>query len=280
MYEAIVNEKPTYEARSGDIYAENRQGNAELTCPSHLHSHIEIFYLVSGHVSAIIDFKQYEVRSGEALVVFPNQVHKFISHEKNEHSLLFIIHPDVTPEYADVFKTSYPSDPVVRRVNENALLEKLFYSLHQSANETDAKYHTLRTKGFLLSLYAELFSKMSFEKIDPSDSDSAKNIVLFCSEHFSEELSLARLAKELHLSKFYISHIFSEKLDISFNDYVNLLRYTEACRLLRESALKIADVAVLVGFNNVRTFNRVFARFSVLSPSEYRKAHQYVKEGE
>ena len=277
MYEAIVNEKPIYETRSIDVWAAEQNSGKKLTCNSHLHPHIEIFYLISGHVSAIVDFKRYEVGVGEALVVFPNQVHKFISHDDSEHSLLFIIHPDITPEYTELFKSSLPSDPVVRGISKDSLTERLLFSLCESTHHSDAKYHALLTKGFLISLYAELFSGMSFESINHSELDSAKSIVLFCSAHFNEDLSLEYLAKELHLSKFYISHIFNEKLDIGFNDYVNMLRYTEACRLLRESSMKIAEIAVFVGFNNVRTFNRVFTRFDSLSPSEYRRQHNYVR---
>lgn len=278
MYEAITHDKPIYENRSIDIYASGFPYSF-LTCESHLHPHVEMFYLVSGKVLASVDFEQYEVNAGEALIVFPNQVHKFTSLQKDEASLLYIIHPNVTPEYAELFSASRPAAPVIKGVSENETLHKLFFSLSESANSTDARYHSLRTKGFLLSLYAELFSNMSFEDIPSAESDSVKNVISFCSEHFCEDLSLEYLAKKLHLSKFYISHIFNDKLEIGFNDYVNLLRYTEACRLLREGNLKIAEIALLVGFNNVRTFNRIFTRFSSLSPSDYRRAHVGTKGG-
>ncbi len=271
MYETLTNEKPIYETRAMDVYASELRVQTKLTCPSHLHSHIEIFYLLSGRVAASVDFKQYEVCAGEALVVFPNQVHKFTSLEPGEASYLYIIHPNVTPEYAELFSSSRPKSPVIRGVDQDPTLHKLFLSLRESANDTDARYHALRTKGFLLSLYAAIFSTMDFEALSPLETDSAKSIVSFCSEHFSEDLSLDYLASRLRLSKFYISHIFNDKLEIGFNDYVNLLRYSEACRLLRETNLKIAEIAFLVGFNNVRTFNRVFVRFDTRSPSDYRK---------
>ena len=155
MYEAITHDKPIYENRSLDIYASEFPHSC-LNCESHLHPHVEMFYLVSGRVLASVDFKQYEVSQGEALIVFPNQVHKFTSLEKNERSLLFIIHPNVTPEYAELFSAFRPADPVIRGISENSALHKLFFSLSESANSTDARYHSLRTKGLALSLCGAL----------------------------------------------------------------------------------------------------------------------------
>ena len=79
------------------------------------------------------------------------------------------------------------------------------------------------------------------------------------------------LERELHLNKYYISHLFSSKLGIRFNDYVNSLRVSQACRLLRDTEMPITEISDAVGFNTQRTFNRAFARFRGCSPGEYRR---------
>ena len=99
----------------------------------------------------------------------------------------------------------------------------------------------------------------------------AREIVGFCSEHFAEELSLEMLESELHLSKYYISHLFSGKLGIRFNDYINSLRISHACRLLRREDMQITEIAGLVGFEDPFYFSRIFARHIGCSPKAYRK---------
>jgi transcriptional regulator GlxA family with amidase domain len=55
-------------------------------------------------------------------------------------------------------------------------------------------------------------------------------------------------------------------------EYLNVLRVNRAQRLLLSTDLGIAEIAGLVGFSSVQTFNRVFKQQSrLLSPSEYRK---------
>jgi AraC-like DNA-binding protein len=79
------------------------------------------------------------------------------------------------------------------------------------------------------------------------------------------------LEEELHLSKYYISHLFGDKLGIRFNDYINSLRISEACRLLRTSTLSVTEISDASGFGTLRTFNRAFMKQMGMSPSEYRR---------
>jgi AraC-like DNA-binding protein len=82
------------------------------------------------------------------------------------------------------------------------------------------------------------------------------------------------LERDLHISKYYISHVMSQKLNIGFNDYVNSLRISSACRLLRKSDRSITEISELVGFNTLRTFNRAFFKQMGVTPSDYRLRRQ------
>ena len=112
---------------------------------------------------------------------------------------------------------------------------------------------------------------MSINRPSVGDSGALRSIVSFCSQNFSENLSLSLLEEKLHLNKYYISHLFSEKLGIRFNDYINSLRIFEACKMLVNSDLSVTEISEYVGFNTLRTFNRAFSKQTGYSPSEYRK---------
>ena len=104
------------------------------------------------------------------------------------------------------------------------------------------------------------------------------NVIDFCTHHFKSDLTLDSLAESLHLSKYYISRLINERLKQNFNDYINTLRITEACRLLRETDAKIADVSEDVGFGTIRSFNRAFKRIMSVSPAEYRRNADALKQ--
>ena len=82
--------------------------------------------------------------------------------------------------------------------------------------------------------------------------------------------ALELLEKELHISKYYVSHVMHEKLNVGFNEYVNSLRVSNACIYLLKTDMSITEISDAVGFNSIRTFNRAFAKQMKVSPSEYR----------
>jgi AraC-like DNA-binding protein len=76
------------------------------------------------------------------------------------------------------------------------------------------------------------------------------------------------MAQQLHLSKFYISHVFRQRMQIGFTEFINNLRIKCACELLQKGH-SITETAFSSGFTSIRTFNRVFLKEIGLSPSEY-----------
>ena len=107
---------------------------------------------------------------------------------------------------------------------------------------------------------------------DPVQDNAVQQIVRYCSSHYKEPLTVSAVAKALYRSQSYISHTFSERLKISFSDYVNSLRLDEAIRLLKLDGLSIEQVAELSGFPTTRTFHRAFRNKYGISPRGYKKS--------
>lgn len=95
----------------------------------------------------------------------------------------------------------------------------------------------------------------------------------YIDEHSREELSLTRVAKAVNMNANYLSENFKQVTGIKFVDYVAHARFKNACDLLRNSRLRISEIAFAVGFQSLSQFNRVFKKLSGKSPSAYRAAH-------
>jgi AraC-like DNA-binding protein len=94
----------------------------------------------------------------------------------------------------------------------------------------------------------------------------------FIHEHFGDELSLSTVAKAAGTSANYLSEKFKEAIGINFVKYVARARYEKAATLLRETDLRVSEIAFASGFQSLSQFNRVFKKFSGKSPTEYRVA--------
>ena len=90
-------------------------------------------------------------------------------------------------------------------------------------------------------------------------------------EHISEpELSLASAAKVFYLNSSYLSRIFKKETGRSFVEYLTDLRIEKAKLLLKNSDLKIYEIAERVGIDNPNYFGILFKKVEGCSPLEYR----------
>jgi len=88
--------------------------------------------------------------------------------------------------------------------------------------------------------------------------------------HFHENMSLEKVASAVYLNPSYFSLMFKQKMGFGYKDYVIHLRMEKAKTLLRQSHLKVSDVAEQVGYTDMRHFTQVFRKTFQMTPSEYR----------
>ena len=266
--------KIIYEKKTDDLYYRNDNGRkTPLQCSTHLHYHVEIVYMKEGYSRAFIDSDAYELRSGDLLVCFPNRIHRFEDLDQHNRYDLFIVNPDIAPELSQKITTENPLNPVIHDADSNPRLISLIKILSES-DSFPSTYRQIMLKGYCLALFSEILDMMPMRNTKPDENQTLRTVVQFCSRNFTKDLSLAILEEELHLSKYYISHLFGDKLGVRFNDYVNSLRVSESCRLLRATDMSITEIAGASGFGTLRTFNRAFIKQMGLSPSDYKKKNR------
>ena len=263
-----------YEHRKKDIYTwGSAQQSLEYRTP-HMHRELEIVLYHGGKTTAYVDSVPYELQTGDIFVTFPNQIHCYET-AAPENFRLLLIKPDLVPELSDAFELSSPASAVIPRAANEPRIRVLSDALVELCNAGDEKpYRAALLRGYLLAFLSELLSRMEVNHVPRTDSDALRSIVSFCSKNYAQDLSLTTLEENLHLNRYYISHLFSSKLGLRFNDYVNSLRISEACRQLLNSDDSITAICDRVGFNTLRTFNRAFMKQMNLSPSDYRKNNQ------
>ena len=96
-------------------------------------------------------------------------------------------------------------------------------------------------------------------------------------EHLSEDLSVARLMREFHVSRNKLYEYTEEYLGTGIAEHIKSLRIQEAKRLLKETDLKIMQISDKVGFTDYNYFCRVFKAKTGLPAKQYRKVHNNSK---
>ena len=113
-----------------------------------------------------------------------------------------------------------------------------------------------------------------YEKInlDGEMQDDEQRVFEYLGNHFSDQtLSLSKMSDEIGVSASKISLIIKRKYDLSFRQYLNTIRISEAKRMLQETRLQISQIAYKVGYTNLTHFCRTFKEVTSVSPNTFRQ---------
>jgi len=104
-----------------------------------------------------------------------------------------------------------------------------------------------------------------------------KKVIKYINNHYMTEIPWDDLAQSVGIHPGGLGSQFKKYTGYRLEDYINELRVNEAARRLREEETHIIDVAFDVGFNRVKTFNRIFSKYMNESPCNYRATHRAVR---
>ncbi len=243
----------------------------ELTYADHFHDHLEMFLLETGHTNARADGVEHPMQAGDLFLAFPNQIHSY--QDSTECSGVICIFPGRPFEdLAPLFRRCIPTSPVVRAEKLPPQIAALLRATHE-AMQLEPPFRDAVIKGYLGVILGLTLPLMDLRDTGEASSDTVQSILRYCAENYQQDLTLESVAEELHISKYHISHLFSQKIRIGFSDFINMLRIQEACRLLKQG-IGITQASVQAGFNSIRSFNRVFLKQTGLTPLKYQKKYR------
>ncbi|KQX20678.1 AraC family transcriptional regulator [Variovorax sp. Root434] len=100
---------------------------------------------------------------------------------------------------------------------------------------------------------------------------------LWIATHLQENLSVARLAQEVHMSTRSFARFYERSTGLSPGRGVQQLRLDAARRLLETSALPLKTIAGQCGYGSQEVMRRAFVRDLQMTPRDYRRRHATMK---
>ncbi|UJF15660.1 helix-turn-helix transcriptional regulator [Jeotgalibaca sp. MA1X17-3] len=91
-------------------------------------------------------------------------------------------------------------------------------------------------------------------------------------EHYCDsDLSLVKLAQEIHVSAPYLSNLFKVEKNVNFTEYLLQLRMEQAKKLLKNTEKKTYEIAEEIGFLNSHYFSSCFKKYTGQTALSFRK---------
>ncbi len=95
-------------------------------------------------------------------------------------------------------------------------------------------------------------------------------IIMMIHEQYDKDLSLELCAERLNYNPKHVSRVFKQETGVSFSDYLAQYRLEAAKKLLKETDMKISDIAEKLQYQNAQNFIRYFRKIEGITPGQYR----------
>jgi AraC family L-rhamnose operon transcriptional activator RhaR len=280
--------------RKNELVYVNRSDELKEYCDiMHKHDFIEIAYVIEGRGIHLVGEREYRMSKGDLFVINYDIPHCFFSKEENsedpvvynvafmpeflDSSLFSSYHfQDITSSFLfkSLFPDEYPSGADLKLQGaEFSEIGDLFNKMYVEYKLMKKGYLDI-IRAYLIELIVKIFRYFEQENLKSSslkNRELVSKAVEYLKNNFNSDIKLEDLAMKSFISKNYFCKLFKDVTGINFSDYVQRLRVDEACILLKNSDLKVIDIASQVGFNDVKFFYEVFKKITGTTPGEYRR---------
>ncbi len=151
-------------------------------------------------------------------------------------------------------------------------------------NGTERQKTLLHSYGrcLILKEFEELFH-LSLQEIreSPLKADSThyrrevRDMIGYIHRNIDTKITLTQLSLSVNMAGSYISRLFKSETGVNVTTYVNRLKMERAMVLLREPDTFIKQTAAALGYEDQSYFNRIFNKYTGMSPAEFRHSYQY-----
>ena len=231
----------------------------------------QLLYIVSGKTHFFFGGKEQVVTAGHMVLIQPRQEQRY------EY------YGDEKPEVYWVHFTGSDVKNILRKY-EIPMDEPVFYSGASSTytylfKEMINELQTCRT-GFeeLLAMYLRqifLLVQRTRQEQKPSVTTYIQEEMEYArryfNEHYNESISIEEYAQSRNMSVCWFQRNFKQIVNHTPMQYLLTIRVNNAASLLETTDYSMAEIAVIVGYEDPLYFSRLFRKIKGMSPRDYRK---------
>lgn len=247
--------------------------------PRILHAHedfVEISLIVSGESEYLIHNKRQTIHAGDLLVYNAGVVHDEVSGPDTEIGSYCVavggLHMPglrenaLLPDDAGyVFSTGAEFGDI------RSICSMMFRNLSSGEPDADAFCNSLMHALLVKVLAVTEGKDASKEKPVDEPHVLGRRIKEYIDKHYMEPITLQSMGEALHISPYYLSHVFKQMSGYSPVQYLLRRRIGEAQTLLITTDLSITRIAEMVGYDTQSYFNLQFTKNVGMPPNKFRQ---------
>ena len=247
----------------------------------HAHPNFELLLLLDGNTA--YEFAGHggvELSGGQFLLVPPRTRHRGLYDVRRPVALCGIVFdPRRVKGVANTPFTRRDLNWIARQCDSHALvpfgmnadLRRLVSSLAQQtrAFAADRALAAARLRQTACAALMEAMRQTHVAQVDEHD-EAVAAAIAHMNANFAERLSMVDLARTAEVSRARLFPLFKRATGMTPNDYLQRLRVAKASDMLRGGTRSVTEVALACGFNTSQYFSCVFAKYTGVTPTEFR----------
>ena len=250
-YEKKADEINYYYLRARDY------DNNVLKTGPHYHDSIELFFLLAGYLDVTVNGVKNTINGGEIVFCNGYDIHSYYSTNCKGYVLVF------TNKYCSFFSDDFTFNSFIKPTKTE--FDLLYNKIVEYA---DMYNNNLLNKYLVESLCSYLIGQLyNFCEKLPKIKDKTQTVMIsvmdYINKNYANDITLPSISNEFGYTPNYFSTLFNKFARMSFNDYLNFVRYNNAKKLLNDKTVgrTVTDVAISCGFGSMNTFYRAKNKF-------------------
>ncbi|MBR5192323.1 MAG: helix-turn-helix domain-containing protein [Clostridia bacterium] len=229
--------------------------------PPHSHDVFEIYFLISGNVSFMVENNVYKLNNGDVIISRPNEVHNCILNEKSvhKHACLWI---NTSTDFLFSKLTNKNVTHLSTTNEEREKLIKLFNDLNQEKDDFSIFATTIN----ILKL---LYSANQGDSSSCCVPNVLKQILLYINEKFKTIQNVKEVLDKFYISKTSLIRLFKKHLHTTPKLYLETKKLAYS-RILLKHGESVLDACFLSGFSDYSNYIRLFRKRFNITPGKYR----------
>ncbi|MBR1445111.1 MAG: helix-turn-helix domain-containing protein [Firmicutes bacterium] len=198
----------------------------------------------------------------------------------NAHNENFVSHAnDIIDILYEQIKDNNIADKAAKILLEKTT-EKVFDSnewldLYINSENISENRGDMNTRSLVMTAF-ERFSS-DFMELSPNvRNDRIISVILYILNNPESNIKQKEISEKFYMNSSYLSTIFTANTGQRFIDYITNVKLRRAAWLLRNTALKIVDIAEKLDYKDMGYFSRIFKKKYGVLPSDYRVPDSYI----
>jgi len=253
---------------------------------THIHQALELCLVLEGDATVHLGGKNFPIQKGSLFFFNANEPHEIIAGSQKGVRVAYLqVSSSFCREYLSCFRNlelmNNDLSGCLSQQQQQEITKLMLDTLTEYMSHDEGDFHALRCICNICQLYSKLMEYVPYRQITESAYLSRNKkmarlsrITDYINNNYSEKITLETLAKRENVTATYLSHFIRDNLHMTFQNYVNSIRFERALKLLRSTTMCLTDVSVVSGFSDVKYLTRMLEKQFGASARECRSLLQ------